>query len=397
VDFGLLLIPLVTGLIGWITNALAIRMLFWPLRRVGWRRLSWQGVLPANADRMATTCVQLMTSKLLDEKAVFKRIEPSRISALLGPTIEEHAEGIVEDVLARRFPRLWKMVPELVREKSRNRLRGEIPNVVEKMMAELHDELDEYLNIESLVVNAFSNNRALLNKLFWRCGSKEFMFVEYSGLMFGALLGCIQMVVWIFVQPGWFLPLTGITVGWATNWIALKMVFEPLEPVKIGPFRWQGLFLRRQDEVSEAYAAFFAKQILHSEALLKAVLEGPAADKLIALLQNYVDESIEHVSGAAGTITQLAVGTEKWESLKSEISESLAAVIPHELDQLQDYMSEAMALEQELCLNLKSLTSEEFEEVLRPVFREDESTLIAVGAFLGGVAGFLQLLLMVLL
>ena len=205
------------------------------------------------------------------------------------------------------------------------------------------------------------------------------------------------MVVWIFVQPGWFLPLTGITVGWATNWIALKMVFEPLEPVKIGPFRWQGLFLRRQDEVSEAYAAFFAKQILHSEALLKAVLEGPAADKLIALLQNYVDESIEHVSGAAGTITQLAVGTEKWESLKSEISESLAAVIPHELDQLQDYMSEAMALEQELCLNLKSLTSEEFEEVLRPVFREDESTLIAVGAFLGGVAGFLQLLLMVLL
>lgn len=112
-----------------------------------------------------------MTSKLLDEKAVFKRIEPARISALLGPTIEKHAEGIVEDVLARRFPRLWKIVPEAVREKSRNRLRGEIPGVVEKMMAELHDELDEYLDIEALVVNAFSNNRALLNKLFWRCGS----------------------------------------------------------------------------------------------------------------------------------------------------------------------------------------------------------------------------------
>ena len=136
---------------------------------------------------------------------------------------------------------------------------------------------------------------------------------------------------------------------------------------------------------------------MHSEALLKAVLEGPAADKLTALLQSYVDESIEHVSGAAGTITQLAVGSKEWESLKSEISGKLADVIPHELDQLQDYMSEAMALEKELCLNLKSLTSEEFEEVLRPVFREDEATLIAVGAFLGGVAGFLQLLLMVLL
>lgn len=396
-NFGVLIIPVVTGLIGWITNALAIRMLFWPLKRFGWKRLGWQGVLPANADRMATTCVRLMTSKLLDEKAVFKRIEPARISSLLGPTLEKHAEGIVEDVLQRRFPRVWKAVPEMAREKMRQRLRKEIPVLVEKMMAEIHDDLEQYLDIEALVVNAFTNNRALLNKLFWRCGSKEFIFVEYSGLLFGALFGLVQMVVWLFVQPLWFLPITGIIVGWATNWIALKMVFEPVDPRQIGRFQWQGLFLRRQVEVSEAYAAFFAQKILHSEALLNSILEGPAVEKLTELVKGYVDEAIEHVSGKAGTITQFAVGTKKWESLKGEISESIALVIPHELDQLQDYVSEAMALEEELCLNLKGLTSAEFEEVLRPVFREDETTLIAVGAFLGGMAGLLQFLLVTVL
>ena len=72
-------------------------------------------------------------------------------------------------------------------------------------------------------------------------------------------------------------------------------------------------------------------------------------------------------------------------------------VVPHELGKLEDYVSEAIALEDELCRNLKSLNSAEFEEVLRPVFREDESTLIAVGAALGGVAGLLQFLLMTLL
>ncbi len=396
-NLGVLLIPLVTGLIGWITNALAIRMIFWPLKRFGWKALSWQGVLPANVDRMATICVGLMTSKLIDEQAIFKRIEPGRISALLAPALEEHAEQIVEGVLARRFPRIWKAVPDAVWDKTRVRLRAEIPSIIKKMMADLHDDLGHFLNLESLVVNAFSSNRMLLNKLFWKCGSKEFKFIEYSGLLFGSLFGLVQMLVWIFAQPVWFLPITGVAVGWATNWLALKMVFEPLEPKKIGPVNWQGLFLRRQDEVSEAYAEFFATKILHSEALMNSILEGPAAEQLIELLKEYVEESVDHVSGAAGTIAQLTVGTDKWLDLKAEISGRIALVVPHELGKLQDYVSEAIALEEELCRNLKSLNSAEFEEVLRPVFREDESTLIAVGAALGGVAGLLQFLLMTLL
>ena len=165
----------------------------------------------------------------------------------------------------------------------------------------------------------------------------------------------------------------------------------------MGPLNWQGLFLRRQAEVSEAYAEFFATKILHSEALMNSILEGPAAEQLIELVKSYVEESVDHVSGAAGTIAQLAVGTEKWIELKTEISGRIALVVPQELGKLEDYVSEAIALEQELCQNLKSLSSAEFEEVLRPVFREDESTLIAVGAFLGGVAGLLQFSLMMLL
>lgn len=63
-DFRIIAIPLVTGLIGWGTNGLAIQMLFNPVRRRGWGPLGWQGVIPANAERMASICVRLMTSNL---------------------------------------------------------------------------------------------------------------------------------------------------------------------------------------------------------------------------------------------------------------------------------------------------------------------------------------------
>ena len=41
----------------------------------------------------------------------------------------------------------------------------------------------------------------------------------------------------------------GALVGYVTNWIALKWIFEPLNPLVLGPFILQGMFLKRQKEV----------------------------------------------------------------------------------------------------------------------------------------------------
>ena len=90
----------------------------------------------------------------------------------------------------------------------------------------------------------------------------------------------------------------------------------------------------------------------------------------------------------------LALGSRAWIDLKASISSRLAQVVPAELDRVQDYAGEALDLEGELERNLKSLPYEDFEQVLRPVFKEDEATLIAVGAALGGVAGVIQLVLL---
>jgi len=338
-----------------------------------------------------------MTSRLLDIKAVFARIDPEQITDLLSPALEQHSQEIVEDVLSKRFPKVWDTLPERLREEARQRLRTEIPQVVLKLMDELRQDLTRYLDMEALVVNSFVRNRALLNELFWKCGRREFLFLAHSGLIFGGLFGMVQAAVWYFVQPDWFLPVTGLLVGWATNWLALKMIFEPLEAKKVGPFRWHGLFLRRQAEVSEAYALFFAEKILHPEALVNAVLAGPTTERLIEQLQQFVDQAVDHASGAARPVVTLMIGTAEWNETKQEISQRLVQVVPGELDRVHDYTEEALGLEKELCTNLQRLSPPEFEQVLRPLFQEDEATLIAIGAALGGVAGILQWTLVTLI
>jgi hypothetical protein len=43
---------------------------------------------------------------------------------------------------------------------------------------------------------------------------------------------------------------------------------------------------------------------------------------------------------------------------------------------------------------MRRLSAMEFEELLRPAFRQDEWKLIAVGAMIGGLVGELQVLIL---
>ena len=58
-------------------------------------------------------------------------------------------------------------------------------------------------------------------------------------------------MVYYFYDAPWILPVAGFLVGYITNWLALLLIFNPAEPVYVGPFRFQGVFLKRQAEVSE--------------------------------------------------------------------------------------------------------------------------------------------------
>ena len=99
----------------------------------------------------------------------------------------------------------------------------------------------------------------MLNRIFQECGEKEFKFIEHSGLGFGFLFGLIQMLIWNYYQQWWLLPLGGLVVGYFTNFLALKLIFRFVNPIKIGPVTVQGLFMKRQIEVSEAYARILEK------------------------------------------------------------------------------------------------------------------------------------------
>ena len=92
-------------------------------------------------------------------------------------------------------------------------------------------------------------DKNLIVELFQECGKDELRFVVNSGLYFGTLLGIAQMAVWLVWDPWWSLAVGGAIVGYLTNLFAIKSIFEPVRPIRFGPWTLQGLFLTRQHEV----------------------------------------------------------------------------------------------------------------------------------------------------
>ena len=199
-------------------------------------------------------------------------------------------------------------------------------------------------------------------------------FLVNSGFLFGFVLGLFQMAAWVKAPARWTLPVAGSFVGYVTNWVAIKLLFEPAEPVNIGNlFILQGLFESRQVEVSDEFADFMQNRVLNSAALLENLaMGGDDGDLFVFLRRHLPAPKPSHILVAAVN--------------------AIDHVAKHPMDypELHAYVTEHLDIERTLSSRLKKLSPKDFEDLLHPVFQEDEMTLILTGGVLGLIAGGAQ-------
>ncbi|MGK0291124.1 MAG: uncharacterized membrane protein YheB (UPF0754 family) [bacterium] len=386
-------IPISSALVGWGTNVLALKMMFYPLEFFGWKKiyLGWQGIIPSKAEKMAVTAVDLMTSKLINVEEVFSHIDSKRVAAEMGPAVDRMVRQIISEVMEEDSPKVWESIPLRVKDHIFNKAAAEFPQIIDDMMVDIRMNISTLFDIKKMVVEELLRDKELLNQIFLQCGEEEFKFIARSGIYFGFLFGLVQMSIWIFYKPWWLLPLAGLIVGYATNWLALKLVFEPMHPKKIGPFVVQGMFLKRQNEVASEYAKLVASKILNSQNIIEHIILGPASDKLEGILQLHLKRAIDEMAGISKPFLQVMIGTQKFIELKHVLCDRLIENMSRPVTHILSYTEEAMDIEHEIRDKMRSLPTEEFQDLLRPIFQEDELKLIIVGAILGCMVGFAQL------
>ncbi|MBN7770905.1 hypothetical protein KUV44_06435 [Marinobacter daepoensis] len=385
-------IPVIAALIGWSTNWLAIKMTFYPLEFIGKPPLlGWQGIIPSKARKMAAKSVDATIAKIGTVQEIFEQIDPKVLAAHIIHTVDPRVEEYVDELMLREYPTFWENLPASARKMVYDRVRKSTPQLVDNLVEDISDNIEDLLDIKGMVIDRLARDKKLLNRIFLECGDVEFRFIVNSGLYFGFLFGIIQMGVWFLYPAIWVLPLFGLLVGWATNWIALNVIFRPLHEHKVGPLRIQGLFLKRQPEVAESFCHIVTHEILTVGNIIDAILGGPKGDRARNMVKKHIKPLVDETAGMGKALTQMAFGPTGFATLKNQVGEKALAISQSSFSNPVFERDRARAVEAIMVERMNALSSEEFQDLLRPCFQEDEIKLILVGAFLGMIAGVCQL------
>ncbi|SDX10479.1 Uncharacterized membrane protein YheB, UPF0754 family [Amycolatopsis xylanica] len=390
-----LTMPFIAALIGYLTKRVAIEMMFKPLEFVGIKPfLGWQGVIPANARRMSTTAVDLLTKNLVDPREIFSRLDPQRMVEELEEPLLKAVEDVTREVMEQHQPRLWELLPARAQQMLVNQVRAQAPKVVERLMREISTNIDEVLDVNSMLIEAMVRDKALTCRLIRDVAAPEFKFIARSGIYFGFVIGLVQFVAWALTKQPIIMPIFGFVTGFVTDWLALKMIFYPREPRGFGFFRWQGMFQKRRRQVAADYGALIAEEVLTVRNVMEAVLTGPKSDRLFAMIQREVQRTIDQQASIAKPIVALTVGGKEYQQMKRAAAAKAIEYLPETVKHVEGYATGALDVRNTIVTKMQQLTPIEFEGILRPAFKQDEWKLIAVGAIIGGLVGELQVLLL---
>eukprot|EP01025_Chloroclados_australasicus_P012450 TRINITY_DN15732_c0_g1_i1.p2 TRINITY_DN15732_c0_g1~~TRINITY_DN15732_c0_g1_i1.p2 ORF type:complete len:370 (-),score=14.09 TRINITY_DN15732_c0_g1_i1:73-1182(-) len=349
------IIPVISALVGYFTNALAIQMSFWPLDFIGikiWQPkgspfgiIGWQGIIPCKGTKMASILVDIMVNKLLDVKEVFGRVDPYEVTKLCEQGMKVATKRIVDGICEQEMPQVWQSLPADVKTNIYKTVFKDSSSYVRVMLEMVKEHAFEVIDIKHMVISEVEQKKHLMVQLFQQVGSKEFGFLRNSGLVFGFLFGLIQALIYYFYKGWWILPLFGFLVGWITNYVAIKLIFEPAKPVNMGCFTLQGAFLKRQKEASAKVAELAQDYFLQQSLIWNEILTGAYREKFDSLLDDAIKKHLQQYTTTASKLAiNLILGWEYYQEISTKVVELLEQELPSVVPYAYKYMEHKMSI-----------------------------------------------------
>ena len=195
----LYLLPIVAALIGWITNFLAVKMLFHPREARKILFFTFHGVFPKRQKALADKLGDIVSAELISITDISSKIKEFASSDEVLNDVGKRIEATIRNKLVSTFPMLSMFLSDEMVEKVTSLFKIELQEYLEETSKSLGEKLENEIDIKKLVsqrVTNFSSQKLeeLLNQLM----KKEFRFIELIGAIIGFLIGCFQIAILSF-------------------------------------------------------------------------------------------------------------------------------------------------------------------------------------------------------
>ena len=185
-------IPAIGGLIGWMTNWLAVKMIFRPVkpRRILFFRI--QGLVPRRQQELAKAIGNVVGNHLVEHKDVVKSLNKLDFGGILGRVLDTGLGPKIQEL--RSLPLIGGFLTEERIADIKKSITDSIMDHRESVLDEVEKGLSKGLNVPKLVEEKVASFEMLkLEKLILEVANRELRAIVVLGGVLGILIGLMQV------------------------------------------------------------------------------------------------------------------------------------------------------------------------------------------------------------
>ncbi|ASG27631.1 DUF445 domain-containing protein [Fusobacterium polymorphum] len=192
----LLVMVLISGAIGWITNWVAIKMLFRPHKEINFGLFKIQGLIPKRKAEIGTGIASIIQNELISVKDVISNIDREEFSKRLNKLIDDVLDKNLKKKVKEKFPLLQMFFTDKVAKDIGNTIKEIVMENQEKIFEIFSNYAEENIDFEVIISDKISNfSLDKLEEIITLLAKKELKHIEVIGAILGMVIGAVQYLI----------------------------------------------------------------------------------------------------------------------------------------------------------------------------------------------------------
>ena len=192
---------IISAAIGWITNWVAIKMLFRPHNEINLGLFKIQGLIPKRRAEIGIGIANVVQNELISIKDVIANIDKEEFSQRLNDLIDDVLEKNLKTKVKEKFPVMQMFFSDKMAKDVSNTIKGIVMENQEKIFEIFSNYAEENIDFSTIIKDKISNfSLDKLEEIINGLAKKELKHIEVIGAILGAFIGLVQYFITLFVK-----------------------------------------------------------------------------------------------------------------------------------------------------------------------------------------------------
>jgi len=195
--WALLSVPVIAALIGYITNYIAVRMLFRPHKPARFLGITFQGLVPRRQKEIAASLGSMIERDLFSQADIHAALSGSETAEEATAFMSEQIDAFAQKIGAQN-PMVGMFLQGPLLDQIKQTLAGQMTQRFPEFMERVVTRVEHRLDVSEIVARKIEGfDLSKLESLIYEISARELRTIEILGGVLGFLVGLVQVGIMV--------------------------------------------------------------------------------------------------------------------------------------------------------------------------------------------------------